>query len=84
LLPFGPKNLPEDPHWAWVREVINEYNDWVRTGQAFDGVVDFNKATADPQAPQTILPAYDSGDHGHPNDAGYKAMADAVDLSMFK
>jgi lysophospholipase L1-like esterase len=80
LLPFGPKTPPANPQWARVRQTINEYNDWVRTGAAFDGVVDFNRATADPQAPQAMLPAYDSGDHVHPNDAGYKAMADSVDL----
>jgi lysophospholipase L1-like esterase len=83
LLPFGPKTLPADPGWARVREVLSEYNDWVRTGHVFDGVIDFNKATADPQALQTMLPAYDSGDHVHPNDAGYKAMADSIDLSAF-
>lgn len=84
LLPFGPKNLPAKPGWPRARQVVEQYNDWVRTSHAFDGVVDFNKALADPQAPQTMLPAYDSGDHVHPNDAGYKAMADAIDLSMFR
>jgi lysophospholipase L1-like esterase len=38
----------------------------------------------DPSHPARILPAYDSGDHGHPNDAGYRAMADAIDLSLFR
>lgn len=84
LLPFGPKVLPASSDWLKVREMIDAYNNWVRTSHAFDGVIDFNKATADPQAPETLLPAYDSGDHGHPNDAGYKAMADAIDLSMFR
>jgi len=63
--------------------MVEEYNDWVRTRHVFDAVIDFNKITADPQGQQTLLPAYDSGDHVHPNDAGYKAMADAVDLSAF-
>lgn len=84
LLPFGPKNLPANTDWLKVRQTVDQYNEWVRTSHAFDGVVDFNRATADPQTPQILLPAYDSGDHGHPNDAGYKAMADAVDLSMFQ
>jgi lysophospholipase L1-like esterase len=83
LIPFGPKNLPDNPDWVKVRQTVDQYNDWVRTAHVFDGVVDFNKATADPQAPQTMLPAYDSGDHVHPNDAGYKAMADAVDPRLF-
>jgi lysophospholipase L1-like esterase len=81
LLAFGPNILPDRPGWARVRQLIDQYNDWVRTSNAFDAVADFNKATADPQNPQTLLPAYDSGDHVHPSDAGYQAMADAVDLS---
>lgn len=84
LLPFGPQNLPPNPGWQKVRQTIEDYNTWVRTSHVFDGVVDFNKATADPQSPQSMLPAYDSGDHGHPNDAGYKAMADAIDLRLFR
>lgn len=83
LLPAGAK-IESNPAWVKVRRMIDQYNDWVRTSHAFDGVIDFNKAVADPQAPQIILPAYDSGDHGHPNDAGYKAMADAIDLSLFR
>ncbi len=83
LLPAGAKAEP-NPAWVKVRAMIDRYNDWVRTSDSFDGVIDFNKAVADPQAPQIILPAYDSGDHVHPNDAGYKAMADCIDLSIFR
>ncbi|MDE1162819.1 MAG: SGNH/GDSL hydrolase family protein [Acidobacteriaceae bacterium] len=64
-----------------VREKLNE---WIRTGGEFDGVVDFDKATQDPAHPLQFNPAYDSGDHLHPNDAGYQRMADAVDLALFK
>jgi lysophospholipase L1-like esterase len=46
-------------------------------------VIDFDEATRDPAHPARLLPAYDSGDHLHPNDAGYQAMANAVDLSLF-
>src|SRR6266498_202179 len=56
-------------------------NDWIRTSHEFDAVVDFDKATRDPAAPLQMLAAYDSGDHLHPNDAGYQAMANAIDLS---
>ncbi|MER8045325.1 SGNH/GDSL hydrolase family protein [Streptomyces sp. NPDC094032] len=56
------------------------FNAWVRTSGAYDGVVDFDRAVADPADPDRILPAYDSGDHLHPGDAGYRAMADALDL----
>lgn len=59
-------------------------NDWIRTSGTFDGVIDFEKATQDPAHPDHLLPAYDSGDHLHPNDAGYKAMADSIDLSLFR
>jgi len=63
------------------RHIINE---WIRTGKKFDGVVDFDMATRDPEHPDHILPAYDSGDHLHPGDAGYKAMGEAIDLALFK
>jgi lysophospholipase L1-like esterase len=47
-------------------------------------VIDFDAAIRDPSHPTRMLPAYDSGDHLHPNDAGYQAMADAIDLSLFR
>jgi lysophospholipase L1-like esterase len=62
------------------RETVNA---WIRANKNYDGVIDFDKATLDPQKPSQMLAAYDSGDHLHPNDAGYKAMADAVDLRLF-
>ena len=63
------------------RKAVNE---WIRTGNAFDGVIDFDKAARDPQHPDRMLPANDGGDHLHPGDAGYKAMAEAINLSLFK
>ncbi|MBY8879657.1 SGNH/GDSL hydrolase family protein [Actinacidiphila acidipaludis] len=57
-------------------------NTWIRTGGAFDGVVDFDQAVADPTDPTSLDPRYDSGDHLHPNAAGMQAMADAVDLGL--
>jgi lysophospholipase L1-like esterase len=45
--------------------------------------VDFDQATRDPDHPNAFLPKYDSGDHLHPQDAGYSAMADSIDLSLF-
>jgi len=64
-------------------EVRQAYNQWIRTSGIFDGVIDFDKITQDPANPGSFLPAYDSGDHLHPGDAGYKAMGDAIDLSLF-
>jgi lysophospholipase L1-like esterase len=57
-----------------IREQVNH---WIRTSRAFDGVVDFDAAIRDPDHPDRVLPAYDSGDHIHLNDAGYQAMANA-------
>ncbi|MGI9075479.1 MAG: SGNH/GDSL hydrolase family protein [Bryobacteraceae bacterium] len=59
-------------------------NQWIRTSRAFDAVIDFEKAVQDPANPDHMAPAFDSGDHLHPKDDGYKAMADCVDLSLFK
>ena len=58
-------------------------NTWIRTGGAFDGVIDFDKATQDPADHLRFLPAYDSGDHLHPNDVGYQAMGAAINLALF-
>jgi lysophospholipase L1-like esterase len=64
-------------------EVREAYNNWIRTGGIVDGVIDFDKATQDPQKPTTFSATSDSGDHLHPGDAGYKAMADSIDLKLF-
>ncbi|MYS20045.1 Lysophospholipase L1 [Streptomyces sp. DvalAA-14] len=64
-----------------VRQAVNS---WIRTAGAFDGVVDFEKAVADPADPAALNPAYDSGDHLHPNEAGMQALADAVDLTLLR
>jgi len=57
-------------------------NEWIRGSGAFDGVIDFDKVVQDPANPNKILPAFDKGDNLHPNDAGYKAMAESIDLNM--
>ncbi len=64
-------------------QVRNAVNEWIRTSPIFDGVADFDKAVRDPQNPQQFAAQYDSGDHLHPKDAGYQAMAGAIDLSLF-
>ena len=58
-------------------------NDWIRTSHAYDGVIDFDQVVRDPNDPKKILVAFDSCDHLHPSDAGYAAMAAAIDLTMF-
>jgi lysophospholipase L1-like esterase len=59
-------------------------NTWIRTSGAFDAVIDFDAALRDPAQPDRLLPPYDSGDHLHPSSAGYKAMAEVVDLKLFE
>jgi lysophospholipase L1-like esterase len=61
------------------RQAINR---WIREAGHFDAVVDFDKVTRDPQHPDRLLPAYDSGDHLHPGPAGYKAMGEAIPLTL--
>lgn len=64
-----------------IREAVNA---WIRTSGVFDGVVDFDKATQNPADPLTYAPTADSGDHLHPGDAGYTAMANSIPLSLFR
>jgi lysophospholipase L1-like esterase len=59
-------------------------NTWIRSSNAYDAVIDFDRVTRDPSDPKKFLAAYDSCDHLHPSDAGYKAMADAIDLALFR
>lgn len=59
-------------------------NDWIRTGRAFDGVIDVDRVLRDPAQPTRLLPIYDSGDHLHPNTNGGRAIADAIDLRLFR
>lgn len=61
--------------------VRDAFNQWVRTSGTYDAVVDFDAVLRDPTNPDALLPAYDSGDHLHPSDAGAHAMANAISLS---
>ena len=70
----------ESPAGEQMRQAVNQ---WIRTTKDLDGVIDFDKATLDPANPGVFLPADDSGDHLHPNDAGYKAMGAAINLKLF-
>jgi lysophospholipase L1-like esterase len=72
-------------YWSSTEEVgRGAYDDFVRSANSgCDGVIDLDAATHDPANPTRYLPAYDSGDHLHPNEAGLQAMADALDLSLF-
>jgi lysophospholipase L1-like esterase len=83
LVPFGGSNAQYgadygSPFGEAQRTAVNT---WIRTSGAFDGVIDFDAALRDPADPTRLLPVYDSGDHLHPSDAGYRAMAETVDLA---
>jgi lysophospholipase L1-like esterase len=61
-----------------------EVNKWIRTSGAFDGVIDFDAVVRDPNHPSRLSPKFAARDHLHPNDAGYKAMADSINLALFE
>jgi lysophospholipase L1-like esterase len=78
LLPFQGADFYTAEREA-TREAVNA---WIRTGGAFDAVIDFDAVMRDPASPLSLRPAYSSPDHLHPNDAGYRAMAAAISLPM--
>jgi lysophospholipase L1-like esterase len=78
ITPFGGSFLFN----ATSEKTRTEVNTRIKTSHTFDGVIDFAAAVANPSDPTALTPAYDSGDHLHPNDAGCQAMADAIDLPM--
>lgn len=78
LLPFKGDGL----YSARGNQVRAELNAWIRTGGEYDAVADFDRALADPADPDRLRTVYDSGDHLHPSDAGMRAMANAVDLTV--
>jgi lysophospholipase L1-like esterase len=85
LTPFEDtfKGTPIEGYYNAEKEQKRQaVNKWIRSGGAFDGVIDFDAATRDPERPTHILAAYDCGDHLHPQDDGYKAMAESIDLKM--
>ncbi|MGI5229037.1 SGNH/GDSL hydrolase family protein [Actinoallomurus sp. CA-142502] len=65
------------PSEELVRRAVNT---WIRRSGTFDAVIDFDALVRDPADPRRLFPPYDSGDHLHPNDAGYAAMGNGVDL----
>src|SRR5262245_14690391 len=91
---FGCTRTPEEgfllpgtpfPVFTPAKEVKRQLvNAWIRTSGEFDDVIDFDLVLRDPASPSKVLPLYDSGDHAHPNDLGYKALADSIDLRLFR
>jgi lysophospholipase L1-like esterase len=83
ITPFEGVDVPG--YYSESKETLRQtVNKWIRTSGAFDGVIDFDAVLRDPEHPTRLLTRWASEDHLHPNDAGYQAMADAIDLSLFK
>jgi lysophospholipase L1-like esterase len=83
ISPFEGVDLPG--YYSDSKEATRQaVNKWIRTSGSFDGVIDFDAVLRDPDHPSRLLPRFASKDHLHPNDAGYQAMADAIDLALFK
>jgi lysophospholipase L1-like esterase len=83
LTPFGGNTAYDDPpgHREAARQSVNT---WIRRGQRFDAVLDFDRAVRDPCDPRRIASSLDCGDHLHLSPAGYQALADEVPVSLFR
>jgi lysophospholipase L1-like esterase len=82
ITPFGGSGYYHPDSMSEAdREAVNQ---WIRTAGHFDAVIDFDAVVRDPQHPDQLLPNYDCGDHLHPSPAGYRAMGDAIPLTLFK
>ena len=79
ITPFGGNGYYTTEHEA-TRQTVNA---WIRNSAKFDAVIDFDAVVRHPMTLTNLLSAYDSGDGLHLNPAGYRAMADAIDLSLF-
>jgi lysophospholipase L1-like esterase len=81
LLPFGGTTYPGyyNAEAEAKRQAVNR---WIRGAHAVDAVVDFDAALRDPNRPEQLMAAFDCGDHLHPNDAGYREMAETVNLDI--
>lgn len=78
------EGTPFAGHYSPAKEALRlQLNDWLRSAGLFDAVVDFDAVLRDPQQPRRMRLAFDSGDHLHPGDAGYRAMAEAIDVTPF-
>jgi lysophospholipase L1-like esterase len=85
LIPFEGANMMIPGYYSDAKEAVRQkVNQWIRSSGAFDGVIDFDKVLRDPEHPSKIASRYAWKDHLHPNDTGYQALADAIDLSLFR
>jgi lysophospholipase L1-like esterase len=87
ILIFGATLTPFEGTNSWDAEgeaIRQRVNQWIRAAGAYDGFIDFDSVIRDPEHPSRMKAIYDSGDHIHPNDAGYQVMANAIDLNMLQ
>jgi lysophospholipase L1-like esterase len=83
ITPYEGVDVPG--YYSEAKEATRQaVNKWIRTGRVFDGVIDFDAVLRDPDHPSRLLPRFASDDRLHPNDAGYRAMAHAIDLALLQ
>jgi lysophospholipase L1-like esterase len=83
IMPFEGVEVPG--YYSESKEAVRQaLNKWIRTSGAFDGLIDFDAVLRDPNHPTQLLLKFASLDHLHPDDAGYRALADSIDLALFR
>jgi lysophospholipase L1-like esterase len=85
LTPFEDSDASFPGYYSPEKEGVRQaVNAWIRSVNSFDAVIDFDQVLRDPTHPTKLLPQYDSGDHVHPNDAGYAVMGETINLQLFQ
>jgi len=84
ITPFEGTTIAPD-YWSPEGEAARQaFNRWLRTSGEYDGVIDFESVLRDPAEPTKVAPKFSAPDHLHPNDAGYEALGNAVDVGLFR
>lgn len=84
---YGGTIMPIEGYKSYAPDIEEKrqlVNSWIRSGEKFDGVIDFEKAIEDPDNPRRLRKECDHGDHLHPNKVGTQVLANAIDLNLFK
>ncbi|HEY3927505.1 MAG TPA: SGNH/GDSL hydrolase family protein [Candidatus Koribacter sp.] len=85
LIPFEGANSLIPGYYTEEKGAVREQvNQWIRSSGVFDGVIDIDKVLRDPDHPGRVAERFAGKDHLHPNDAGYQAITDSIDLSLFR